>query len=102
MAETNKPGDPRFFMRTGPHSLAAIAALLGCEAVDGGRYFSGCAPLQSAGPEDVSFLDNKRYLPHLAETKAGAVILHPDFAGRAPEGCVALATASLMWVGRGC
>jgi len=53
---------------------------------------SGVAPLQSAGPEDVSFLDNKRYAPLLAETKAGAVILHPDFAGQVPEGCVALAT----------
>lgn len=92
MAESVKPGDPRFFTRTGPHSLAAIAALVGCEAAAGERVFSGAAPLQSAGPEDVSFLDNKRYAPLLAETKAGAVILHPDFAGRVPEGCIALAT----------
>ncbi len=92
MAETAKPGDPRFFTRTGPHSLAAIAALLGCKVAAGERVFSGAAPLQSAGPEDVSFLDNKRYAPLLAETKAGAVILHPDFAGRVPEGCIPLVT----------
>jgi UDP-3-O-[3-hydroxymyristoyl] glucosamine N-acyltransferase len=88
-----KPGDARFFTRTGPHSLAAIAALLGCEVVDGAKLISGVAPLQTAGPEDVSFLDTKRYAPLLAETKAGAVILHPDFAAKVPQGCVALATA---------
>jgi len=88
-----KPGDARFFKRTGPHSLAAIAALLGAEAAQPERLISGVAPLQNAGPEDVSFLDNKRYAEHLTATKAGAVILHPDFANKVPAGCVALATA---------
>lgn len=92
METSAKPGDARFFTRTGPHSLAAIAALLGCDAAGGG-FFSGVAPLQTAGPEDVSFLDNKRYAPLLAATKAGAVILHPDFAEKVPEGCIALVTA---------
>jgi UDP-3-O-[3-hydroxymyristoyl] glucosamine N-acyltransferase len=92
METAAKPGDARFFARTGPHSIASIAALLGAEAADGGRLLSGVAPLQSAGPEDVSFLDNKRYAPLLAETKAGAVILHPDFADKVPQGCVALPT----------
>ena len=88
-----KPGDARFFTRTGPHSLAAIAALLGVEVGQGDLMFSGIAPLQSAGPEDISFLDNKRYAALLAETKAGAVILHPDFADKVPPGCIALAVA---------
>jgi UDP-3-O-[3-hydroxymyristoyl] glucosamine N-acyltransferase len=88
-----KPGDARFFQRTGPHELSAIATLLGCAVRDGGRLFSGVAPLQTAGPQDVSFLDNKRYAPHLAETKAGAVIVHPDFAAKVPDGCAALVTA---------
>jgi UDP-3-O-[3-hydroxymyristoyl] glucosamine N-acyltransferase len=92
METAAKPGDARFFTRTGPHSLAAIAALLGCEVAEGGRMIHSVAPLQSAGPEDVSFLDNKRYAPLLAETKAGAVILHPDYADKLPAGCAALAT----------
>jgi UDP-3-O-[3-hydroxymyristoyl] glucosamine N-acyltransferase len=93
METAAKPGDARFFTRTGPHSLADIAALLGCDAAGfGGKLISGVAPLQSAGAEDVSFLDNKRYAPLLAETKAGAVILHPDFADKVPEGCAALVT----------
>jgi UDP-3-O-[3-hydroxymyristoyl] glucosamine N-acyltransferase len=89
-----KPGDTRFFTRTGPHSVKAIAALLGAEVADAeaSLQIHGVAPLQTAGPLDVSFLDNKRYAPLLADTKAGAVILHPDFAGRVPLGCVALVT----------
>jgi UDP-3-O-[3-hydroxymyristoyl] glucosamine N-acyltransferase len=50
------------------------------------------APLQSAGPGEISFLDNRRYAELLAETKAGAVILHPDFAAKAPAGTIAVVT----------
>ncbi len=57
----------------------------GAEASGAGPACSaGVAPLQSAGPDDVSFLDNRRYAELLAATKAGAVIVHPDFAGRLP------------------
>lgn len=90
-------GDPRFFARTGPHALAAIAAAAGAEPADGDRaqsdlLLSGIAPLQTAGPGELSFLDNRRYLPALRTTRAGAVIVHPDLAASVPEGCVALAT----------
>lgn len=92
MNDFAKPGDPRFFVRTGPHALADIAALLGTTARAPERLISGIAPLQSAGPEDVSFLDNRRYAPLLESTKAGAVIVHPDFAEKVPAGAVALVT----------
>jgi UDP-3-O-[3-hydroxymyristoyl] glucosamine N-acyltransferase len=92
VSDASKPGDKRFFVRTGPHSLAAIAALAGAEVAAGDALFSGVAPLQSAGPEDVSFLDNRRYAELLAATKAGAVILHPDFASKVPVGTVAVVT----------
>ena len=93
MAGAGKPGEERFFLRAGPHSISAIASLLGIEADQPARLLSGVAPLQTAGPDDVSFMDNRRYAGMLAETKAGAVILHPDFAEKLPEGCVALAVA---------
>jgi UDP-3-O-[3-hydroxymyristoyl] glucosamine N-acyltransferase len=93
MSTTDKPGDARFFRRTGPHSIRSIAALLGIAAeAEPERLILGVAPLQTAGPQDVSFLDNRRYANLLASTKAGAVILHPDFSTQVPEGTVALVT----------
>jgi UDP-3-O-[3-hydroxymyristoyl] glucosamine N-acyltransferase len=86
-------GDPRFFRRTGPHPLAAVAAACGAPPPEAVRMLSGVAPLQTATAEHVSFLDNRRYLPALAATRAGAVIVHPDLAGRVPAGSIALTTA---------
>ena len=45
---------------------------------------TGVAPLQTAGPDDVSFLDNRNYATALAETRAGAVIVQPDMADQVP------------------
>lgn len=86
-------GDDRFFARSGPHTLADVAAAAGGTAADDGRQLHGVAPLQSAGPTHVSFLDNRRYLDALAGTRAGAVILHPDLANRVPSGTAAIAVA---------
>ncbi|TDH63907.1 UDP-3-O-(3-hydroxymyristoyl)glucosamine N-acyltransferase [Dankookia rubra] len=86
--------DPRFFSSSGPQRLADIAAVAGAQFEgDGERRFTGVASLQSAGPDDVSFLDNRRYAPLLAETRAGAVVLAKAFAGQVPSGAVALVTA---------
>lgn len=86
--------DPRFFGSSGPQRLADIAAAAGATFTgDGERRFTGVAPLQSAGPDDVSFLDNRRYAPLLAETRAGAVVLQPAFADQVPAGAIALVTA---------
>lgn len=87
--------DPRFFAGAGPQRLADIAAAAGASFVgDAERRFSGVAPLQTAGPDDVSFLDNRRYAPQLKETKAGAVVLQAAFADQVPPGCLALVTAN--------
>jgi len=85
------PGDPRFFVHTGPHELARVAEVAGAEAA-GNLLLAGVAPLQVAGPDQVSFLDNRRYVDALTATKAGAVIVHPDLAARVPEGTVPLVT----------
>src|SRR4051812_4188 len=52
----------------------------------------GVAPLQTAGPEEVSFLDNRRYASALEVTSAGAVIVHPDMLARVPKGTVPIVT----------
>ena len=83
-------GDPRFFARTGPHSLIAVAEAAGCPAPDGDRLLHGIAPLQTAGPDEVSFLDNRKYAAELSKTRAGAVIVAADQRASVPEGCVAI------------
>ncbi|WP_408902304.1 UDP-3-O-(3-hydroxymyristoyl)glucosamine N-acyltransferase [Roseicella aerolata] len=85
--------DPRFFPTSGPQRLADIAAAAAASFEgDGERRFTGVAPLQSAGPEDVSFLDNRRYAQLLKDTKAGAIVLAAPFAAQVPPGAVALVT----------
>jgi UDP-3-O-[3-hydroxymyristoyl] glucosamine N-acyltransferase len=92
---TNRPaiaGDPRFFVRSGPHSLAAVADAADGEAPPRRLMLTGVAPLQTARPDEVSFLDNRKYVEALAETQAGAVIVRPDMAARVPAGTVAIVT----------
>src|ERR687893_1372493 len=85
-------GDPRFFARSGPHSLATVAeaALGAAREVD--LLLAGVAPLQTAGPDEVSFLDNRRYAPALEKTSAGAVIVHPDMLGLVSTATVPIVT----------
>jgi UDP-3-O-[3-hydroxymyristoyl] glucosamine N-acyltransferase len=87
-------GDPRFFHRAGPFTLAIVAEIAGASAPAGaaGLSLSGVAPLQSAGPGDVSFLHNKKYVAELETTQAGAVVVTADFAPRLPPGSAALIT----------
>ena len=86
-------GDDRFFARSGPFGVDAVATAAGGTAEGRNRLFLvGVAPLGSAGPLHVSFLDNRRYLPALEATRAGAVIVAPAHAGRVPAGTVAVVT----------
>lgn len=81
--------DPRFFCRAGPFRLGDLAGLCAAELAanaDPDMAVVDVAPLSSAGPGEVSFLDNRKFLPALEQTAAGACILHPDMAGRAPAG----------------
>ena len=98
-------GDPRFFRRVGPHSLAAVVEATGA---DGDRaqapprrlMLHRIAPLSHATGEDVSFcLNHRKYLPALAATKAAAVIVHPDMKDQVPADTVAIVAADplLAW-----
>ena len=65
--------------------LRELAARLGCELRgDGEVEIAGVAPIEQAGPGDVTFLANPRYASHLATTRAGAVILAPGQAASLP------------------
>jgi UDP-3-O-[3-hydroxymyristoyl] glucosamine N-acyltransferase len=86
-------GDPRFFRRAGPFSLALVAETAGAplpQGADAGAMMTGVAPLQAAGPADITFLHNRKYIAALAQTRAGAVIVTPHYSGRVPAGTVAL------------
>lgn len=79
--------DPRFFRRAGPFRLLDLAKAAGAELsreADPEQLVHDVAPIEQAGPQDVTFLDNRRYLPKLAESGAGTCILDARYAGRAP------------------
>ena len=85
-------GNARFFRRSGPYPLGLVTDTAGGTAEDLELLLEGVAPLQTAGPSEVSFLDNQRYASALDQTLAGAVIVHPDMAARVPTGTVAILT----------
>ena len=79
--------DPRFFDTRAPARLDEIAAASGAELARGGpdRLIADVAPLDRAGAEHVSFLDNPKYAGQLARTGAGACFITPDQVSAAPE-----------------
>lgn len=85
--------DARFFESRGPLDLAALADACGAELLDqefGERLIDGVAPLGRAGPREVSFFADRRYLDGLKATGAGAVVVPPNQADQAPDGCARL------------
>jgi len=85
--------DPRFFDRAGPFTLEALAALSGARVLDpqgGARLYRDVGPLETAGPEDVSFLENRKYLETFIRSQAGAAFVDERVAGRAPPGMALL------------
>lgn len=87
--------DPRFFPRVGPFTLAQLAATAQAEIAGQAsqdRLFEDVASLEAAGPEHVSFLDNRLYAAEFAASRAGACLIHPDLVGRAPPGMALLVT----------
>ncbi|HEX7073538.1 MAG TPA: UDP-3-O-(3-hydroxymyristoyl)glucosamine N-acyltransferase [Hyphomicrobiaceae bacterium] len=86
---------PGFFERAGPFPLAEVARAAAAElapGADGDALISDVRSLADAGRDHVSFLDNRKYLPQLSATRAGACLVSPAFAARVPEGTAALLT----------
>jgi UDP-3-O-[3-hydroxymyristoyl] glucosamine N-acyltransferase len=95
-------GDPRFFTRRGPFTLAEVAARAGAavpEGSDAARPIARPATLDAAGPDAVSFLENARYAGVLAASRAGACLVRPADAAKVPPGMAALVCAQpyLAW-----
>jgi UDP-3-O-[3-hydroxymyristoyl] glucosamine N-acyltransferase len=85
--------DPRFFAKAGPFTLAEIAKRCGAElavGADSNATLTDVAPLDKAGASDISFLDNKKYVEAFTVSRAGACLVHPSLAARAPVGMALL------------
>ncbi len=87
---------PGFFERAGPFSLADIAKAAGAELGPGAdpvTSIKDVRPLADATARDLSFLDNRKYLSQLVETRAAACLVLPALADRVPGGTAALLTS---------
>ena len=91
--------DHRFFFHAGPVALSEIASLTGAAiaSADGSmpdmpRSFNDVAPLDHAGPADISFLDNIKYVDAFTRSGAGACFVRPKYVSRAPKDMVLLVT----------
>lgn len=57
-------------------TLKELADRIGATLVgDGSVHVEGCAPIDQAGPGDLTFLANPKYARHLASTRAAAVLV---------------------------
>lgn len=88
--------EPLFYQPSAELTLAKIASLTGAELrakASSERRINNIAALDLAGPGDLTFLDNARYLDALSTTSAGACLIPERFAVNAPKG-VALLVSS--------
>ena len=88
--------DPVFFIPSGPITLDDIVALTGARianGIDGSRQVTGVAPLDQARSSDLTFIDNPRYVPLLADTAAAACFCSPKHTAAVPAGVAALEIA---------
>src|SRR5262245_19342993 len=86
--------DPRFFRASGPFQVGPLAEIAGAQPGPGSdlaRSITDVAPLETAGPEHVTFFDgNRLYLAAFAATRAGACLVKAERAGKAPPGVAVL------------
>jgi len=86
--------EKRFFPPLEPLRLSEVAAIAGATLVrgDGDQLISGVGPLEAASSGDLTFLDNPKYLKHLADTRASACLCNKRYSGRVPESVAVLET----------
>jgi UDP-3-O-[3-hydroxymyristoyl] glucosamine N-acyltransferase len=92
--EGSEMPDPRFFQNAGPFRLGDLARAIDTPVAiaEADRIVQDVAPLDVAGANDLSFLDNRKYATAFAASAAGACIVHPEMVGAAPRGMALLTT----------
>ena len=89
MAEAN------FFPRNQTFNLRQVADMANValpDGTDGEFLLRGVAPLESAGPDDLAYMDNPAYVGALTATRAAACLVTPRYAPKVPSHTVALVT----------
>lgn len=85
--------EPHFFKAGRGLTIGEIAALTGAtfgEGVAVERVITNVAPLDRAGPRDLSFLEKGQFAGAAAKTRAGACLVSARLAGRIPDHVTAL------------
>jgi UDP-3-O-[3-hydroxymyristoyl] glucosamine N-acyltransferase len=85
--------EPQFFRARKGLTIGEIAALVGATLKDehaADRVITGVAPLDRAGPHQLSFLEKGLFVEAAAKTRAGACLVSAGLAGRVPEHVVVL------------
>ncbi len=84
--------DSRFSPKPEPITLAEAARRVDADLVrgDGAVLITGIAPLDMAGPGDITFLDNPKYVKQLAATKAAACLCAARYIDQVPDDVAAL------------
>jgi len=85
--------EPQFFKARKGLTIGEIAALTGAtlkgeDAAD--RVITNVAPLDRAGPRDLSFLEKGQFVDTAGKTRAGACLVSARLIGRVPDHVVTL------------
>lgn len=87
--------EPEFYKTPTPVTLGEVAALTGAKlgsGADPSTIVDGAAPLEAAGPGDLTFIIGPKYLGELGTTRAAACFCAPRFTGNMPAHVAALET----------
>jgi len=85
--------ESRFFEPPPALTVGEIAALTGAQlraGTDLARRIANIAPLDSASPGDLSYVESAKYLDQLKATRAGACFMIERFEAAAPKGLAVL------------
>jgi UDP-3-O-[3-hydroxymyristoyl] glucosamine N-acyltransferase len=88
-------GKRRFFDRPSGLRVANIISLTGAECPDAQRLshlIADVAPLDLAGPNDLTFIESGKFADALATTRAGACLMPQRFESRALDTLIVLRT----------
>ncbi len=102
MPQLTSDPQPASFIATNAMAmtLEELARRIGAQLVgDGSIEVDACAPIDKAGPRDVTFLANAKYAQYLNTTKAAAVIVSETAA--CPDGITRLVAADPYFAFRG-